>query len=86
MNGYRITVALAAMCRSELVAEARRARLVEESRVAATQDRHGRGRSSYPVPRPSGGESAARIVARGPAGPGASFRHAQPARLVGDRR
>jgi hypothetical protein len=36
MNSYRITMALAAMHRSELIAEASRARLIREAHATAT--------------------------------------------------
>lgn len=87
MNGYHVTVALAAMRRDELIAEATRARLVRESRAAAKRSRHARGRSGHLTPRPAWREPATGVVDRRPSGEAdVASRHTRRTVLTGDRR
>ena len=87
MNSCHVVTALAAMRRRELIAQARRARLLREIRLAARRSRYVRCHSAAPIPKPSGNKLTAGLVER----PSldnrpVSARPAERACLIGDRR
>lgn len=87
MNSYHILTALAAMRRSELIAEARHARIVRESRAAAKRNRPRREHTAASLRQPSSSKLTAGLVDRHDSDERhGSSRVAEPVCLSGDRR